>query len=299
MTDPIGFIGLGNMGRGMALNLVAKGHRLVVHDLVAAAEDILCDAGALRAEAPKELANRCPSIILCLPDSEAVKTVLWDENGIFSGTERRTTEVIDTTTMEQRHARAIADDVVKVGGQYWDCPVSGMPKRADAGTLTSMFGGSPEAFDRNSPVLNAFSERVIHCGQVGNGQAMKAVNNIIYDINIAALCEVLPFAVKFGLEPEALAQVVTEGSSSSFASRHFVDRMLAGAFHSDFSLNSAHKDIDNIRQMSRETDAVLPLVEAMIARYEAAIATGYGDQPKSAMIKLSEAELGVAFRKSK
>ena len=128
---------------------------------------------------------------------------------------------------------------------------------------------------------------------------MKAVNNIIYNINIAALCEVLPLAVAAGLDPQQLAQLVTSGSSSSFASVHFVPRMLARDFSGDFPMQKANKDIVNIRQMQAETGAILPLVTAMIASYNAALSAGHGAEPKSAMLKPYEAALNIQFKSTK
>ena len=139
-------------------------------------------------------------------------------------------------------------------------------------------------------------ECIVHCGDVGTGQLMKAVNNIVYDINIAAFCEVLPFAVKAGLQPGQVAEVLTTGTARSFASQHFGPRILERRFYGDFSMEAAYKDIVNIQEAAAELDASLPLVEAMASAYRAAIEMGFGDEPKSAMVKVYESRLNQGVR---
>jgi 3-hydroxyisobutyrate dehydrogenase-like beta-hydroxyacid dehydrogenase len=180
-----------------------------------------------------------------------------------------------------------------VGLSYSDCPVSGKPFRAEDGTLTMMFGGTPTAFAEATPYLDVMGEFVVHCGDLGSGQLMKAINNIIYDVNIAALCEVMPLAVKAGLAPDTLANVLTSGSARSFASEYFIPRILRQEFDGDFSLQAAFKDIVNVQEVATELQASLPVVEAMVDTYQAAIDSGFGDQAKSAMIKTYEARLGL------
>jgi 3-hydroxyisobutyrate dehydrogenase-like beta-hydroxyacid dehydrogenase len=138
-------------------------------------------------------------------------------------------------------------------------------------------------------------EFIVYCGESGAGQMMKAVNNIIYDINIVALCEVLPLAVAGGLSTEALTQVVTTASARSFAGDHFVPRMLARQFDDDFPMEDAYKDILNVQRIAIEKRAMTPLVNAMTSSYQNAIAAGYGREPKSAIIKIYEKALGTEF----
>ena len=220
--------------------------------------------------------------------------VLFGERGLVEG--GTAPAVVDTTTMNHQAARRLAQRARDAGLAYADCPVSGMPLRAEQGTLTMMFGGGDELFALSKPYLDVMGEFVVHCGDVGMGQLMKAVNNIVYDVNIAAFCEILPFAVKAGLQPERLAEVLTTGNARSFASEHFVPRILERRFEGDFSLRAAYKDIVNIQEAAAHLDASLPLVEVMVSIYRAAIEKGFGDQPKSAMIKVYEERMGREVR---
>ena len=294
----VGFIGLGRMGRGMALNLIKSVDGLHVFDSQPDAMAVLTRAGAVPCNTPAEVAKNCDRLFLCLPSAPEVRTVIFGAEGIAS-TGRGGLTIVDTTTLDRSEAIAFAEDAAKANIAYCDCPVSGMPFRANDGTLTVMFGGTKEAFEGATPCLEAFGNDIIHSGPVGSGQAMKAINNIIYDVNIAALCEVLPLAVAVGLDPEEVARLVTTASSRSFASDYFVPRMLERKFDTDFTMSDAYKDIVNVQRMAVETRASLPVVNAMIGSYQAAIAAGFGDEPKSAMLKVYENTLGVQFRKKK
>lgn len=297
-STKVGFIGLGRMGGGMARNLLKSTGELLVYDVSAAAMEPLVDAGATACASPAQMAADCGLILLCLPFAPEVKEAMFGDGGIC-GTSRTNLMVIDTSTLDRNDALAISQGASEHGISYWDCPISGMPFRADNGTLTVMFGGTDEAFQAAEPVLQSFGETVIHCGALGSGQAMKAINNIIYNVNIAVLCEVLPLTVAMGLKPEEVARTVTTASSRSFASEYFVTRMLDRRFDTDFTLKDAYKDIVNVQNMAAETGASLPVVQAMVGSYEATIEAGYGAEPKSAMLKIFEQALGVEYRKSK
>jgi len=295
-TGTTGFIGLGRMGAGMALNLLAQQPGLVVFDQDDKALLRLREAGATVAASAEDLLRECQRVFLCLPSSKQVQQVLFDHDTLFTAEASAADKIIiDTTTLDRTDAKSLGQRVRETGADYADCPVSGLPARADNGTLTMMFGGRRTSFDQVRPMLASMGEDLRYCGEVGSGQAMKAINNIIYNINIAALCEVLPLATAAGLDPEEVASVVRSASSRSFASEYFVPRMFERQFHSDFSLENAYKDIVNVQGMAIETRAMTPLVNAMTASYQSAIAAGYGDEPKSAMLKVYEAALGVEF----
>ena len=295
-VDPrtVGFIGLGRMGLGMARNLLKAGVPLAVCDVLPEPVRALEEEGASAAADPAALAERAELIFVCVPSDTEAAEVLFGERGVVRN--GRTPAVVDTTTMNHGAALRLAERAERAGLAYADCPVSGMPFRAENGTLTMMFGGSEALFARARPYLDAMGEFVVHCGAAGAGQLMKAVNNIIYDVNIAAFCEVLPLAIKAGLQPEQLEKVLTTGSSRSFASEYFVPRILARRFEGDFSMRAAYKDIVNVQEAAARHGVALPVVEAMVATYRAAIDMGFGDQPKSAMVKVYEERSGQEVR---
>ena len=286
----VGFIGLGRMGLGMASNLAKAGLPLTVYDAQPTPMEACVALGASAATDPADLASRVAYLFLCLPSEKEVDDVLFGEQGVTTKAADRLV-IIDTTTMNYGAALEIARKSEQAGLPYSDCPISGMPFRAENGTLTMMFGGSDAAFSDAQPYLDIMGEFIVHCGAVGMGQLMKAVNNIIYNVNIAAICEVMPLAMKSGLAADKLTQVLTTASSRSFASEYFVPRILERQFDGDFSLQAAYKDIVNIQDLATRFGASTPVVDAMVSTYQAAIDMGFGAEPKSAMVKVYERQL--------
>ncbi|MDH3713908.1 MAG: NAD(P)-dependent oxidoreductase [Gammaproteobacteria bacterium] len=293
---PIGFIGLGQMGGGMALNLANADVPLTVFDIDSTAMQPLRKAGANAAQDAATVARQSALVFLCLPYVDEVEQVLFDPGGVLVGA-HQSLQVVDASTLNYYATLSIAQRVAEAGVAYSDCPVSGMPKKARAGTLTMMFGGNNAAFTAAQPYLRIMGETIIHCGALGCGQMMKAFNNVILDINIAAFCELLPLAVKAGLDAGQIAEVVMNGSSRSFASEHFVPKILTGQFDNDYSMRDAYKDIVNVEEIAARNDASIPLMEAMHRIYREAMEKGFGQQPKSAMIKLYEAQLALQVRR--
>ncbi len=291
-----GYIGLGRMGGGMANNLRRVARPLYVHDAQAEAMARFDGDGTVACDTPAAVAAECDLIFLCLPFAPAVRETMFGADGIASAGRSGLT-VVDMTTLYRSDARDIGREAADHGISYSDCPVSGMPFRAEDGTLTIMFGGEAEVFARVKPLLDVMGRSVVHCGPPGSGQAMKAFNNIIYNINIAGLCEVLPLTAAAGLDPELVAEIVLDGSSRSFASEYFVPRMMEGDFTKDYPMQDAYKDIVNVRQMADDANASTPVVDAMVGTYDKALEAGLGMQPKSAMLQVYEKALGIKFRK--
>ena len=284
------------MGSGMASNLTNAGHQLYVHDQSASAMARFADTNAICCQSLSEIAQNCSLVFLCLPSSKEVDEVLFGPKGLVDNVKAQIS-IIDTSTLERSESLQFHGQLAHKAIQYADCPVSGLPARAREGKLTLMFGGSQTLFEQVSPLLELLGKNIIYCGEVGSGQLMKAVNNIIYNINIVALCEILPLGVAAGISIDALEQVVNSASSRSFAGDHFIPRMLAREFEGDFPLAGAYKDILNMQKVATEKQALTPLMNAMISSYQNAIADGLGDEPKSAIIKIYEKVLGVEFKR--
>ena len=284
------------MGSGMASNLTNAGHQLYVHDQSASAMARFADTNAICCQNLSEIAQSCSLVFLCLPSAKEVDEVLFGPKGLIDNVNAEIS-IIDTSTLERSEALQFHGQLAHKAFQYADCPVSGLPARAREGKLTLMFGGSQTLFEQVSPLLELLGKNIVYCGEVGSGQLMKAVNNIIYNINIVALCEILPLAVTGGISVDALEQVVTSASSRSFAGDHFIPRMLARKFEGDFPLADAYKDILNMQKVATEKQALTPLMSAMISSYQNALADGLGDEPKSAIIKIYEKVLGVEFKR--
>jgi 3-hydroxyisobutyrate dehydrogenase-like beta-hydroxyacid dehydrogenase len=294
----VAFIGLGKMGRPIALHLAQKGdpekQRITAMD---ADPSQLTDltAPGLTATTDRNVVNGAQVLFLCLPNGDVVEAALFGDGGLAA---RLASDaiVVDLSTIAHAKALAIGRALEAQGKKFLDAPVSGAPVGADAGTLTVMCGGDVRAFAAMKPLLERFSANVLHMGPLGSGQLTKTVNNVIYDINIAALAEVLPMAVAMGLDPDKIATVVTTGTSRSFASEYFVPRILKGLFDEGYPLGKAYKDLVTCAAICAEHGFPMPVTAAAIAAYQMTLRRGHADRDKGAMILPVEALLGVEVR---
>jgi 3-hydroxyisobutyrate dehydrogenase-like beta-hydroxyacid dehydrogenase len=179
---------------------------------------------------------------------------------------------------------------------FLDAPVSGMEARAIDGTLTVMCGGAPEAFERARPLLGLIGNKILYLGPAGSGQLTKLINQLLFDINAAALAEVLPMAVKMGLDPELVGQVVNSGTGRSYASEFFIQRILRGHFADGYPMSHAYKDLISGAELSANLCIPMPVLAAATATYQAALLRGHGAKDKGGMIRLFEELLGVEYR---
>ena len=296
MIKKIGFIGLGQMGKWMASNLVKCGFDLAVFDINPEAIAFLSKQGATRTSSPAELARRVDLIILSLPNSDVAEDVVFGKDGIVHGSKSGQL-LVDCGTAGYLWTRKFSESLQEHGLRFADAPVTGLEQRAQDATLTIMFGGTHNLLEAVRAVLAAIGNRVVHMGDVGSGQLAKMINNILYNANIAALAEVLPMAVKLGLDPEKVAAVINAGSGQSFASKFFIPGILEDSFNRSYSLTNAYKDMVNADEISAHYKITLPMVQTAMTTYRKALSQGLGEEDKGAMIKVFEKKLGVTFRK--
>jgi 3-hydroxyisobutyrate dehydrogenase-like beta-hydroxyacid dehydrogenase len=180
---------------------------------------------------------------------------------------------------------------------FADSPVSGMEARAREGNLTIMFGGDQKVFKQLQPVFGALGDLILYMGELGSGQLTKLVNQLLFNISAAAIAEILPMAVKLGLDPEKVISVVNSGTGKSFAAEFFGPRILEDRFAEGYPLKHAYKDMVSAAEIGAHRKIPLPLVQAATTTYQLALAAGYGDEGKGAMIKVFENILGVKFRR--
>lgn len=295
MNKRIGFIGLGQMGRWMALNLIKAQFDLTVFDVRQDARAILEKAGAASVGAPSELAEKTDWIFLSLPNSNVVEEVVLGNHGIIHGSKSEKL-IIDCGTAEYLWTKEFATRVADYGIRFIDAPVTGMAQRAEDAALTFMFGGPKELLAEIRPALEAMGTEIFHMGAVGNGQLAKMINNIIFNSNLAALAEVLPMAVKLGLEPAKIAQVINKGSGRSFASDVFLPNILEDRFDHGYPLDQAYKDMIQAGIISARNQIPLPMVHTALSTYQTALGLGLGKEDKGAMIKVFERLLDIKFR---
>ncbi|HUG05743.1 MAG TPA: NAD(P)-binding domain-containing protein, partial [Candidatus Limnocylindria bacterium] len=196
----VGFIGLGVMGRPMAVHLLEAGHSLVVHSRSRPPVDALVASGATEASSPAAVARDVDAVITMLPDGATVERLMLGPSGVLEGA-RRGTLVIDMSTTSPRVARDVGGAATERGCAFLDAPVSGGERSAIAAELSIMVGGDVAAFDRALPLLRAFGQRVVHVGVVGAGQVAKACNQLVVLGTIEIVAEALVLARAAGLDP--------------------------------------------------------------------------------------------------
>ena len=276
----IAFIGLGQMGRPMATNLLRAFPGLMVHTASGRVYGELADSDL---------------VFLSLPDDQVVNNVLFGVEGIAQWMRPGST-VVDTSTMGYTQTLDIAARLTALGIRFIDAPVSGMPARAVDGSLTAMCGGSESVFNEVLPYLKAMASNTLYMGGTGTGQLTKLINQLLFDINCAALAEILPMSLKLGLDPEKVTAVVNSGTGRSHASEFFLPHILANEFGNGYPLKKAYKDLVSGSELSIRLGIPLPVLAAATATYQTALLQGHGDDDKGAMIKVYERLLDVKFR---
>jgi len=210
----IAFIGLGNMGGGMAANLVKVGHDVRAFDLSGDALNAARDNGCETFASAAEACQGAKAVVSMLPNGAIVKAVYAND---VIGKAPAGALFLDCSTIDVATAREVAADAEAAGYAMVDAPVSGGIAAAEAGTLTFMVGGSEEAFKRAEPVLSAMGKAVIHAGQAGNGQAAKICNNMLLGIHMIGTCEAFAMAQKLGLDPQTFYDISSVSSGQCWS----------------------------------------------------------------------------------
>lgn len=298
MKEKIGFIGLGTMGKWMALNMMKAGFPLKVYDINPAAVQFLTGQGAVAAKSPADMAAEVDWLFLSLPDTEIVGKAIFGEKGIVQGA-RPGLVLVDLSTISYIPTLEINRRLKEKGILFADAPVSGMEARAKEGKITVMFGGDGRLFQTVRPAFDAIGNQIVYMGEVGSGQLTKLINQLLFNISCAGLAEVLPMAVKLGLDPEKVAQVVTTGTGRSFAADFFIPLTLENRFDEGYPVKSAYKDMISAAEISAHKGIPLPVVNATAVTFQMAMAEGFGDLSKGGLIRVFEKLLGTEFRKKK
>ena len=293
----VGMIGLGAMGKPIAKHL----HKGCDSFIAAAQFDNIFQEfqrEGIRVTKSNSDLKDVDLLFLCLPDGAIIWDVLFG-NEMLASKLKPGTIVVDLGTTSQVKTFETAEALDRLSIAYLDAPISGLQIRAEEGTLTIMCGGDERTFKKVEPYFKLFGREIQLMGKLGAGQLTKLVNNIIYNINIAGIAEILPFAVKLGLSPEQIGTVVNSGSGRSFASEYFIPAMLAGKYNNSYPMASAYKDLVNAAEIAARENIPLPVLSAATNTYRMALLKGHGGLDKGGMIKVFEDLLGVDFRKEK
>lgn len=212
----IAFIGLGNMGGGMAANLVKNGHEVMAFDLLQSALERAQENGCLIAKSAQEAVKNAEFIVTMLPAGQHVKAIYLGENGLIANAINGAI-FLDCSTIDIESARLVANCAKNAGKIMLDAPVSGGVSAANAGTLTFMVGGEQDEFARAKPILEAMGKKIFHAGASGNGQAAKICNNMLLGIHMIGTCEAFSLAKKLGLEAQTFFDISSVSSGQNWS----------------------------------------------------------------------------------
>ena len=292
MADAVGFVGLGNMGRPMALNLAKKGFALVVHDIDPVKVEPLRAQGAKVAASAEEVAAASTRMIGMVETTAQAETVIAGPHGIVR-TARPGHIVICMSTIDPFAARRLADTLAQSAVAMLDAPVSGGTVRAESGELSVIGGGAPETFEACRDLFKAMGTKIFHVGGLGQGLAMKLVNNMLVQVNAVAVAEALVLGVKAGLDPRTIYEVVRVSTGTSNAFERGVPRILARDFSPTGTIDISYKDQELETAFAKQLGAPLLLANVSQQVYQMARAAGLGKQDGTAIIQVLEKLAGV------
>jgi 2-hydroxy-3-oxopropionate reductase len=293
----IGFIGLGIMGRPMAVNLHAAKHSIVVPERASLTDDIR----AIAKVAPdgKTVAAESDAVIIMVPDTPDVETVLFAPNGVAAGLKPGTL-VIDMSSISPLATKEFAAKINALGCDYLDAPVSGGEVGAKQATLTIMVGGPDAAFARAKPLFETMGKNITHVGSAnGDGQTCKVANQIIVALNIQAVAEALVFAARAGADPAKVRQALMGGFASSRILEVHAERMLNGTFNPGFRIRLHQKDLNLALTAAKELNLALPNTAIAQQMFSSCAAHGAGELDHSALILAIEGLGASSIREKK
>ena len=280
--SPVAFIGLGALGLPMALNLQAAGYRLQVHTRSRLAESDAGLAGAIPAANPALAASGCSALLLCVSDDAAVESVLWGTQGAGPALDQGSL-VIDCSTISPSTAKAMAERLAKRDIAYIDAPVTGGTEGAKAGTLTVLCGGETAAVNKARPLLEVIGGSIHHFGDVGSGQQVKAINQVLVAGSYAAVAEAIALGQHLQLPMPQVVNALRQGAAGSWALEHRSQAMLNDDYPLGFKLALHHKDLGIALDAAQQTGLKLPITKAVHDQEQALMDAGLGDADVSAL----------------
>jgi 3-hydroxyisobutyrate dehydrogenase-like beta-hydroxyacid dehydrogenase len=292
MPADVGFIGLGNMGRPMALNLIAHGFPLIVHDIDPAKVDPLRARGATPATSPDRVASLTQRTICMVETTAQAESVIAGEDGIVRSAHAGHV-VICMSTIDPFVAKRLSDELAARGLAMLDAPVSGGTEGAASGELSIMVGGNAETSEACRDLFEAMGTRIFHVGGPGQGLAMKLVNNMLIQVNTVAIAEALVMGVKAGLDARTIYDVVRASTGTSLAFERRVPRILARDFAPGGTVDIFFKDQELETAFAKQLGVPMLLANVSQQVYQMARAAGLNKEDGSAVIKVLEKLAGV------
>ncbi|MFC1739127.1 2-hydroxy-3-oxopropionate reductase [Planctomycetota bacterium] len=296
MMKKIGFIGLGIMGKPMAMNLIKAGYSLTVYDIRPEPVKDVVDAGAQQGKCSEDVAAKSEIVITMLPNSPEVKDVVLSEHGVLDGAKPGTI-LIDMSSIAPLVSKEIAAKAEEKGVEMLDAPVSGGEPKAIEGTLSIMVGGKKEIFEQVEDILKVMGASAVLVGDVGSGNTTKLANQIIVALNIAAMSEAMVLATKAGVEPEKVYQAIRGGLAGSTVLDAKVPLALEGNFKPGFRIELHIKDLANALDTAKELGVSVPLASEAMEIMQTLNEDGKGGDDHGGIIQFYEKLAKVEVRR--
>ena len=293
--EKVGFVGLGIMGAAMAGNLLEAEHELVVHNRTRTKAEQLISYGAVVADSPREVAEVSDIIITMLPGPAEVDEVVAGEGGLLEGAAEGSL-IVDMSTSSPVLARQLAHAARERGVGMLDAPVSGGDVGARDGTLSIMVGGEEDDFERARSLFEVMGETVVHVGEAGAGQVVKACNQIVVALVIEAVAEAMVLGTKAGVAPGRVLEILSGGLASSKVLEVKGEKFLSHEFSPGGKVEYHRKDLRIALAAGREYGVTLPVAALVEQMFGALEAKGRGGWDHSALITLIEEGSGEGAR---
>ncbi|GMM84638.1 3-hydroxyisobutyrate dehydrogenase [Pseudoalteromonas sp. MTN2-4] len=288
----IGFIGLGNMGGPMAINLVKAGHEVRVFDLSPDAIATLLEAGATAVNAVEEVCENADFVVSMLPAGKHVKAIYTGENGLVNHL-NKSTLVIDCSTIDAESAQFVGKALGEAGIKFVDAPVSGGVAGAAAGTLTFIVGGSTACFELANTILPNMGKNIYHAGDIGAGQVAKICNNMLLSILMAGTSEALQMGIDHGLDPKVLSEIMLNSSGRNWTLELYnpcpdvlENVPSSNGYKPGFMVDLMAKDLGLAQQAAQQTNSATPMGALAKNLYNLMQNQGKGAEDFSAIFKL-------------
>lgn len=283
----VGFVGLGIMGRPMALNLLKAGYDVTVWARRKESMALLLEAGAQGTESPAAVAAVADIVFSMVADAPDVREVMLGAQGVVQS-KRPGLIAVDMSTIPPAAAKNIGADLAAQDITFLDAPVSGGEVGAMAGTLSIMVGGDKAAFDKVQPLFACMGKNVVHIGVSGAGQVAKAANQILTGVGVLAVAEAMSFAKKNGTDPAKVREALMGGFAGSKILENHGQRMIDRNFKPGFKSWMHEKDMNIVMQTAHDLGLYLPASAATAQMYKAMVGSGLGEQDSIAVLKLLE-----------
>jgi 3-hydroxyisobutyrate dehydrogenase/2-hydroxy-3-oxopropionate reductase len=292
----LGFLGLGLMGYPMARNLLKAGHEVSVWSHTGGkAQQLASEAGAKASQTPADAATDAEAVFLCVGNTKMAEKVILGERGIIKGAKPGAV-VVDASTISPSASVRIHNELSAAGIDFLGAPCTGSTPGATNGTLTFMIGGEEKVFERVKPYFEIMGKKLYFCGGPGMGLHAKLTQNLVLSNILQAFNEGIVLSTKAGIEPKLMLDILTNSAAKSGLIDYKAPFVFRRDFTTNFSVKWMHKDIGLMLDSAEELSVPLPLTALTRQLFQAAIATGHGDEDICSTIKVLEGLTGVEVK---